>query len=120
MEKMPPIKQIERTPMTVNDPGRTRVLTDAFREYFGEMTWEMEQDTATEDFDNLASPHKISYVYWNFGGTEAGKWDNANRKGKLSELIPENYSPYFAPTIKPTMRTGTDAFALAALTFLAS
>ena len=118
VEQMPAIKQIERTPMTVNNPNRTRPLTDAFRTYFKDNTWKMEQDTATEDFDNLASPHRIPYVYWNYGGTDADKWDDANEKHKLSELIPENHSAYFAPVIEPTMHTGTDAFALAALTFL--
>ena len=117
-ERMPTIKQTERTPMTINDTAKTQILTNVFNKFFLNNSWEMQQDTATEDFDNLASPRNIPYVYWNFGGTDADRWDKANKEGKLSELIPENHSAYFAPVIEPTMRTGVDAFALAALTFL--
>ncbi|KAH8591410.1 peptidase family M20/M25/M40 protein [Bisporella sp. PMI_857] len=118
VERLPIIKQYERTPMTVNDPEKTDTVMKAFQQYFGEDLRAMELDTATEDFDNLASVHRIPYVYWNFGGTEANKWNDAEKKGKLSELIPENHSPFFAPVIEPTLQTGTDAFSLSALTFL--
>jgi amidohydrolase len=118
VEKLPIIQPYERTPMTVNDPKMTQRLTSSFQQYFGKETWEMELDTATEDFDNLASPHHVPYVYWNFGGTDAKKWNDAKKKGELSKLIPENHSPFFAPVIEPTLHTGTDAFAIAALTFL--
>ncbi|KAF4633453.1 hypothetical protein G7Y89_g4664 [Cudoniella acicularis] len=118
VEQLPTIQQYERTPMTINDPNATEVLTISLKQYFGEDTWEMDLDTATEDFDNLASPHNIPYVYYNFGGTDSKKWHEAKKKGKLSELIPENHSPFFAPVIQPTLQTGVDAFAIAALTFL--
>jgi hypothetical protein len=54
-----------------------------------------------------------------YGGTDAQRYDDALKAGKLAEL-PVNHSSLFAPAIQPTLTTGIDALAAAALTFLRS
>ena len=46
------------------------------------------------------------------------EYDEAEKLDRVNEMIPYNHSALFAPTIKPTMRTAVDSFAVAALTFL--
>jgi len=105
--------------LTVNNPAITDAVTATFKTYFGaDAVWDMGQNTASEDFSNLATSIGVPYSYWNFGGTDAQKWDDAVRRGKVASLIPGNHSPFFAPVVEPTLRTGVDAMALAALTFL--
>ncbi|KAJ5190908.1 uncharacterized protein N7498_009893 [Penicillium cinerascens] len=60
---------------------------------------------------------QTSYVMWIFGDIDAETWDDAAVNDMVNEL-PSNHSPYFAPAIQPTLRTGVDALALGALTFL--
>ena len=56
--------------------------------------------------------------YWFFGGVDHQTWDEAENNGTTHETIPVNHSPFFAPAIQPTMRTGVEALSLAALTML--
>jgi hypothetical protein len=77
----------------------------------------MERPSANEDFSLLATAAGAPYVLWVFGGLEEGIWDEAVAKGTVNEP-PSNHSPFFAPVIEPTLRTGVDAMALGALTFL--
>ena len=53
----------------------------------------------------------------NFGGTKAQPWVDTHKKHKMSEL-PGNQSAMFAPINGPTLNTGVDACAVAALTLL--
>ena len=52
-----------------------------------------------------------------WGCVDEETWDEAERKRKIRN-IPHSYSAFFAPVIQPTLRTGVDAFLVAALTFL--
>lgn len=69
----------------------------------------MELTRACEDFSTLGGSHNVPYAYRNFGGS-------GNTTGGA---VATNHSPYFAPVIESTLRTGVDAMALAVLTFLA-
>jgi hypothetical protein len=71
-----------------------------------------------EDFSKLASPHKVPYVFWWIGRVDSELADEAERKGQVDDLIPIEHSPFNAPVIQPTVKTGTDALSLAALTYL--
>ncbi|MCJ1248269.1 hypothetical protein MMC30_005486 [Trapelia coarctata] len=110
------IKEIENVPPLINSPEIVKPLTKIFKSFFGSMTEEMKVDTASDDFSILA-PKEVPYAYWNFGSTDHKVWEEARRQGKLNEL-PGNHSPLYAPLIEPTLKAGTDALALAALTFL--
>ncbi|EFY85216.1 hypothetical protein MAC_08727 [Metarhizium acridum CQMa 102] len=79
-----------------------------FKEIFGNNALEMVFTRACEDVSTLGGGHDVPHAYWNFGGS-----------GNTDETVATNYSPYFALIIEPTLRTGIDAMALAAMTFLA-
>lgn len=116
----PTIKQITQFPLTTSDPEISTVLSSAFKSFFGDQYIEMDVPMdASEDFSNLATPNNIPYAFWFFGGTDAAQWDEAERMGDFTS-IPRNHMSKFAPVIQPTLRTGVQAFALAALNFLAS
>ncbi|KAF2810718.1 metal-dependent amidase/aminoacylase/carboxypeptidase [Mytilinidion resinicola] len=97
-----------RAPLTKNDPDVTAQIQAIFSSYFGSDSVPMELTRACEDFSILGAKHDIPYTYWNFGGS-------ATTKGEIAT----NHSPFFAPQCEPTLQAGTDAMALAILSFLA-
>lgn len=113
----PEIKCTYSTPATINDEETAEALQKTFGAYFKENLVELEPAAASEDFSLLATAVGAPYVMWLFGGLDEKTWDDAVANGKVNEL-PGNHSPYFAPVIQPTIRTGVDAMALGALTFL--
>ena len=56
-------------------------------------------------------------MFYMWGCVDEETWNKAEREGTANE-IPHNHSAFFAPVIQPTMKTGVDAFSMAALTFL--
>lgn len=106
-------------PLHHNDAEITVALQERFREYFGNNY----NDDApglggSEDFAYLADVVGTPYCYWTFGGSDPERWKEAEEKGTLQQDIPVNHSPFFAPLIQPTFKTGADALVIAALTFL--
>lgn len=106
-------------PLHRNDSEVTAALEGQFRRYFGNNY----NDDApglggSEDFAYLAEAVERPYCYWTFGGSDPEKWKEAKKKGTVQEDIPVNHSPFFAPPLQPTLRTGTDALVVGALTFL--
>ncbi|KAG5659726.1 hypothetical protein KAF25_002285 [Fusarium avenaceum] len=85
-------------------------ISKVFESYFGSNGGEMSFTRACEDFSTLGAVHSVPYAYWNYGGTPIG----------TKKPFATNHSPFFAPAIQPTLKTGTDAMALAALAFLVS
>jgi metal-dependent amidase/aminoacylase/carboxypeptidase family protein len=67
----------------------------------------MKLTRACEDFAILEFSHNVPYTYWNFGGSDS-------KEGE----VPSNHSPFSAPPVQPTLRAGTDAMALAVLSFV--
>ena len=104
-------------PPTINDGESAKVLEAALKGYFGDKVIESDPFGASEDFSILATSCGAPYVFYMYGCVEAGVWEAAEKAGKVNE-IPHNHSAFFAPVIQPTMKTGVDAFAVAALTFL--
>ena len=93
-------------PLTSNDEETTASLQKSFISYFGaDRVLTAEPITASEDFSTIARAFEVPYCFWVFSGREEGK------------DVP-NHSPHFAPLIQPTLRTGTEALTVAALTFL--
>lgn len=113
----PRITRTHSTPATINDDKTTNTLQASFASYFGDNLVEMDRPAASEDFSVLATAAGAPYAMWFFGGIDEDVWDEAAAKGTLHQL-PWNHSPFFAPAVQPTLRTGVDAMALGALTFL--
>ncbi|MCJ1307930.1 hypothetical protein MMC25_001578 [Agyrium rufum] len=113
----PTITTLDSAPPTTNDPKLATGLLHLFDGYFKENATEGTMNSASEDFSNLATSRDIPYLFWSFGGCDPEKWDDAEKNNKLDD-IPVNHSALFAPVIQPTIKTGVDAFALAALSYL--
>ena len=113
----PLIQIVETTPATYNDEKLFKILKNSFVPYFGNNYIEIPAATGSEDFSILATAVNVPSLMWIYGGIDGQTWDDAVAKGKL-ESLPMNHSPYFAPVIEPTLKTGVDAMALAVLTFL--
>ena len=113
----PTFTTIMQAPATINDSKHADILKRALIGYFGgDNTINADPFGASEDASILATACGAPLVFYMYGGVDAETWEQAERSGKIDEL-PHNHSAFFAPVIQPTMRTGVDAFALAALTF---
>lgn len=113
----PAITLMSSTPATINDDNLVKKLKGTFGTYFGDRLVDIPGPSASEDFSVLATEVGAPYVMWMFGGIDEKVWDEAVEKGTVDEL-PNNHSPFFAPVVEPTLRTGVDAYAVGALTFL--
>lgn len=113
----PEFTYFAHSPTTVNDMDQTKILDTTFSAYFKGNTSPMPPFPGSEDFSILARAIDTPCIFWGLGGCDPATWDEANRKGEL-EKLPSNHSAGFAPVIEPTLKTGIDALALAALTFL--
>ena len=72
----------------------------------------------SEDFSKIPIAAGLPYCYWGVGFTDRETYLAAERDGHLDDL-PANHSPKFLPPMRPTMRTGTEVLATAALAWLA-
>ncbi|KAG6356204.1 hypothetical protein INS49_015591 [Diaporthe citri] len=115
----PEVEIFSRAPLTLNNASLAEDLQQAFGKHFGEDKTRPRAplSLACDDFSRLAAPHGIPYVMWHLGR----RAPSAREPSQFAELIrhvPFNDSPYNAPVLRPTLLTGTDALALAALTLL--
>lgn len=118
--KEPEFEVYGEYPVTANDPAVTARVKAAFDAHFGEALIDIPRQTASEDFSAIPSAFGIPYTYWAVGGTEPEAWHRADEAGTLTEVIPANHSPRFAPTIEPTLETATAAIIVASLAWLAA
>lgn len=120
--RSPDFEQTRAFPLTINDEGVTAKLEDAFSNHFGEAEGQYKRDiqgmSGSEDFSILATAVGKPYSFFVYGGVDHALWDEAEQEGMLARQIPTNHSPFFAPVIMPTLKTGLDGYALAALVFL--
>jgi hippurate hydrolase len=117
--KDPEFELFEHYPPTDNDPSVTERVRTAFDDYFGDQAYELPLQTASEDFSDIPNALNIPYTYWGIGGIDPDTYQKANSAGRVTEDIPVNHSSAFAPVIQPTLDTGTQALAVAALAWLA-
>ena len=118
-EEPPVIEKSSSFPPTVNDAVVTKALQEAFTGYFGEdFDSDLPRVNGSEDYSILGTSVGKPCSFWMIGGTDPVTWDEAKKRGRIIEDIPVNHSPFFAPVMKPTIQVGTDAMALAAMTFL--
>ncbi|KAL8688692.1 MAG: hypothetical protein Q9218_005464 [Villophora microphyllina] len=117
--KEPLIEETTHFPLSVNDADVTRQVMGTFGEFFGDrFDPDMKPSTASEDYSILGSSQGKPCCFWAFGGVDEKVWDEAEKKGRLMEDISVNHSPFFAPVLQPTLKTGVDTLCLGALTFL--
>lgn len=116
--KEPLFERTRTFPLTINDDTVTDTIEKSFSQYFKENHKSVvKPHLASEDVTILASSVDKPCCYWFFGGIDANEWDQREKNGTLND-IPVNHSPYFAPVIQPTLKTGIDALTVAILTFL--
>lgn len=118
VEQKPHIALKVRAPLTSNSPELVERIESNFKTYFKEDVGEGERRRPCEDFSLLATSQGRPYAYWFFGTVDTETRETNCTNERESESIPGNHSPFYAPTIQPTLLTGTDAMALAAMTFL--
>jgi hippurate hydrolase len=116
--RAPDFELYDRFPLTVNDDAVTDRVADAFAARFGERYGSLPVQSASEDFSDIPNALGIPYTYWGIGGIDADRYRAAAAAGRLSQDIPVNHSPTFAPTLQPTLDTGTEALVAAALAWL--
>ena len=93
-------------PLTSNDDAATQAVTDAFVDYFGaDRVTHMDPITASEDFSIVPDALGTPYTYWGLGGFIEG------------QTVLPNHNPGFAPSMQPTLRTGTEAAVVAAMAY---
>ena len=115
----PLIETTTRFPLTINDSQVTARIQESFGDFFGpEFFPDRPINNASEDVSVLATSVGAQHCFWFFGGTGPELWDRAEREERLIEDIPTNHSAFFAPVIQPTLRIGTEALCVGALTFL--
>jgi amidohydrolase len=116
----PDIELFDRFPPTENDEETTNRVRAAFDEVFGERVQDMALQTASEDFSDIPNALQVPYTYWGIGGIDPSAYQAAVSAGRISQDVPVNHSPNFAPVIQPTLDTGTQAMVAAALAWLAT
>lgn len=115
----PVIEVFEQAPVTDNDVEVTARVNAALSEVFGaEALITPPLITGSEDFSDIAHGVQAPYSFWLFGGTDPTLFASVLASGGLTDL-PANHSPHFAPSIQPTLDTGTTALVAAALSWLA-
>src|SRR4051812_22699586 len=115
----PEFELFDRFPPTQNDPATTARVREAFEAFFGDRAHDLPLQTASEDFSDIPEALGVPYTYWGIGGIDPGSYRRAAEAGRVSQDIPVNHSPAFAPVLQPTLDTGTQAMVSAALAWLA-
>lgn len=115
----PTFEVVSSSPPVVNDHYVTTQLSETFTAIFGsQYNPEATIATPSEDFAHLAVAVNKPSCFWALGGHDPVDFDQRAKDGTLSE-IPVNHSPYYAPAIQPTLKTGAEALVAATWTFLA-
>jgi len=114
----PEFELFDRFPPTQNDPATTTRVRAAFDAFFGDRAQDLPLQTASEDFSDIPDALSAPYTYWGIGGIDANTFHRAAEAGRISQDIPVNHSPTFAPVLQPTLDTGTQAMVTAALAWL--
>lgn len=116
--RSPEFEYFDRFPPTDNDEQTTEKVRAAFNNHFGESAVDLPLQTASEDFSDIPEALGVPYCYWGIAGTDADVFDRAEKSGRVSQDIPVNHAPTFAPVIQPTLDTGTKALVTATLAWL--
>ena len=115
--RAPQIITTEHYPLTTNDSAATARVAAALRARFGDdHVHELATPvSASEDFGSFGTEWEVPSVFWYVGGTDPDQYRRAEQAGRVADDIPTNHNPAFAPVIDPTLATGVQAIAVAAL-----
>lgn len=114
----PDVEHYDEFSATINDDTSTGRVAQAFTEYFGNQFAEIPPVTASEDFGDIPAALGSPGTYWFIGCVDAEQFERAVAAGRVSEDIPVNHAPNFAPVLQPTLDVGTRALVVAALAWL--
>ncbi|MFX1760654.1 amidohydrolase [Rhodococcus sp. As11] len=114
----PGFELFDQYPLTDNDAAVTEQVAAAFAAHFGDAAGELPLQTASEDFSDIPRALGVPYTYWRIGGVDPDLYRQAETEGRIADEVPVNHSASFAPSIQPTLDTGTAALVVAARTFL--
>lgn len=118
-EKMPVITIREPfIPATINDARLTQQLMGVFRQELGkENVQEMPLYMFGEDFSQFGiQAHKVPICMFWLGAVDPLAIEDSKKEG--AEPLPSLHSPLFAPLPEPTIKTGIQAMATAAMELL--
>jgi amidohydrolase len=108
----------DRFPLTENTPAIYDHVSAAFAAHFGDKAIEVARSTGSEDFSDIPNALGVPFLFWFWGGFHPDVYAQAEREGRLSEVIPANHNGNFAPVMAPTMRTGITAMTVATMSYL--
>jgi hippurate hydrolase len=114
----PEIEPYERYPLTENDGEVTARVREAFSTFFGDRAGTLPLQSASEDFSDIPKALGVPYTYWGIGGVVPATYRAAEQAGRVDQDIPVNHSARFAPVLQPTLDTGTQAMATAAMAWV--
>jgi amidohydrolase len=109
-------------PAVVNDAAACDRLRAAFSDCFGPgLVVDPGPVTGSEDVGLLAAAAGAPCAFWLLGGADPAPFAQATSIAEIAAIVaslPSNHSPRYAPVIDPTLRTGVEALACAARTWL--
>jgi amidohydrolase len=113
--KEPQMKIIESTPATYNDPALTEKVMTALGAALGPANLTRPPaEMGSEDFSEFVAAG-VPGVYLQVGAVAPAKYQ-AWKEGKVK--LPSTHSPFFAPEVEPTLKTGILVETVAALTLM--
>lgn len=116
--KPPEYSVISQFPLTVNDETATARTVEGIAAFFGpERVVTVEPASGSEDFGLFGTAWNVPSVFWVIGGTDPELFAKA-QAGDDPSILPVNHSPFFAPQLHPTLRTGVEAMLAAAYAWL--
>ncbi len=117
-DRAPEVATSHSFPVTTIDDTVMQDVATTFRSHFGDSrVLEVPQPVAaSEDVGLFGSALGVPTAFWFWGGYDEARIQDFVTAGKP---LPTNHSPEFAPVIEPTLSTGVEALALAALSRLA-
>ncbi|MFB6782820.1 M20 family metallopeptidase [Streptomyces sp. NPDC056352] len=117
--KEPEFERLSAFPPTINDQEATDTVARAFAACFGDDAHTAELQTASEDMSVIPNAFGAPFTYWCIGGIAPDLYATAQKRGTISQDVPVNHSPTFAPVMQPTLDTGVKALTASALAWLA-
>ena len=85
--KPPVIKETSSFPLLYNNEAAAEVVSRAMKRHFGEnFDPNTPISTGSEDFADLSNPVGALGCFWNYGGIDPEKWDEAEKAGKTNEI----------------------------------
>jgi metal-dependent amidase/aminoacylase/carboxypeptidase family protein len=116
--KPPEYSVISQFPLTVNDEAATARTVEGMSAYFGaERVITVEPASGSEDFGLFGTAWNVPSVFWVIGGSDPELYAKA-QAGDDPTILPVNHSPFYAPVMNPTLRTGVEAMLAAAYSWL--